>query len=554
MDVSVFNGIQAFHDGRPASDYHNMIPMGQSIIDRLGERAKVTFTDEYVLETFVDSLNNMYIATTTRLWLVRYTEVGDSYELNTTSMMQFATTPEHVTFCESSTKPSQVYMCDGTNVWYWNTTNMPDPERIPAGVRSYAAYAFVPWQLPLFESPDALTEEGLRAVKQFFYDVSMPNTATATRYGYYPAVNPLFYDMNKLIHVSSIAWFDNRLVLVQSSKNTVWLTNIDPSRWTTPSWSGDGNALYPRSPWQYTIGANGEPTLVNDLISAWYASTASSANLIDAVTFAGQLYFLNDTSIEVWSATGNVDNPIQHNSQNTIYYGGRSPVIVNDTLYLICKGALHNDFIAAIGMNGQIQHVSNDEIEQRLGAHPFWIRPLTIRDQSMIVVYTDESCRNGYALTKQGFWWHYVRPDKKKAIDWTIMNRDGHFLGISRYGVILEAVENARTYADGDPILRSVRGAFMQFTGRKILREVEVICDTGVYFDTNNIRYRMYLHVSFDRGLNFGPYLYRNFGAPGKNDYTMLWRNCGSGNSVLLEFGTADNVRFQIYGIRFDLT
>ena len=135
MDVSVFNGIQSFHDGRPSSDYHNMIPMGQSIIDRLGERAKVTLTDEYVLETFVDSLNNMYIATTTRLWLIRYTEVGDSYTLSTTSMMQFTTTPERVTFCESSTKPSQVYMCDGTYVWYWNTTDMPEPDRIPEAIR-----------------------------------------------------------------------------------------------------------------------------------------------------------------------------------------------------------------------------------------------------------------------------------------------------------------------------------------------------------------------------------------------------------------------------------
>jgi hypothetical protein len=553
MEISEFNGIQAYHDGRPASDYLNMIPMGQSVIDRLGEIAKLTLTDQYVLETFVDSLNNIYIATTQFLYLVRYEEVGDTYELHPTTLMPFDTTPERVTFCESSTKPSQVYMCDGRRVFYWNTTEYFNIAYVPDGYK-YRVRAFVPVQLPLFDGPDALKQPAFDTLYDVaIWDPAMANPKTATRYYYFPEVTDANYDMSHLIAVSAITWFDNRLVLVQSSKNTVWLSSVDPSRWILPSFN-DGIAAYPRYPWQFTLNANGKQIVINDFISAWYASTASSANLIDAVTFAGQLYFLNDTSIEVWSATGNADNPIQHNSQNTIYYGGRSPVIVNDKLYLICKGALHNDFIAEIGMNGQINHVSNDEIEQRLGAHPFWIRPLTVRDQSMIVVYTDETCQNGYALTKQGYWWHYTRPTKRIAIDWTILNRNGHFLGISRYGVVLEATETSRTYSDGSPILRDIRGAFLQFTSRKILREVEVICDTGIYYDASDTRGQMFLHVSFDRGLNFGPYLYRKFGAPGKNDRVMLWRNCGSGNSIMLEFGTSDNVKLQIYGIRFELT
>ena len=547
MEVSEFKGIQSYHDGRPASDYRNMIPMGQSVIDRLGEVSKLVFSGQYVLETFVDSHNNIYVATDQFVYLVQYTEIGDSYSLDPLSIMAFGTTPGRVTFCESSTKPSQVYMCDGKNVYYWNTTDYDGAASVPAEFAS-RVQAFVPVQLPLFDSPDGLKAPAIAALNQAKYDTALANTETATRYGYFPEVNDTNYFMDHLIAVSAITWFDNRLVLVQSSKNTVWLTGIDPSRWILPSFN-DGANVYPRFPWQFTESQ----TIVNDFVSAWYASTASSANLLDAVTFAGQLYFLNDTSIEVWSATGNYDNPIQHNSQNTIYYGGRSPVIVNDRLYMICKGALHNDFIAEISMNGQINHVSNDEIEQRLGAHPYWIRPLTVRDQSMIVVYTDESCQNGYALTKQGYWWHYTRPNKQVAIDWTILNHSGHFLGISRYGVVLEATETSRTFTDGSPILRDIRGAFLQFTSRKILREVEVICDTGIYYGASDTRGQMFLHVSFDRGLNFGPYLYRKFGAPGKNDRTMLWRNCGSGNSILLEFGTSDNVKLQVYGIQFKL-
>jgi hypothetical protein len=53
--------------------------------------------------------------------------------------------------------------------------------------------------------------------------------------------------------------------------------------------------------------------------------------------------------------------------------------------------------------------------------------------------------------------------------------------------------------------------------------------------------------------LSFGPYLYRSLGQPGKNDRQIVWRNCGSGNSFLLEFGTSDNVRFQLYEIGLEI-
>jgi hypothetical protein len=273
------------------------------------------------------------------------------------------------------------------------------------------------------------------------------------------------------------------------------------------------------------------------------------------VAFAGQLYFLNDTSIEVWSATGNDQNPIQHNSQNTLYYGGRSPVIVNDTLYLLCKGAIHNDFVAAIGQNGQISHISNDEIDKLLMPKPYRLRPLAVRDQSMIIAYSDKDYKNGYAFTKAGTWWRYWNDDNE-AIVWSVMNRNGEQLGVTQHCALAKATENNRFYVNGKPMLRQIRGGWSQYIGRKILREVEIVCDTGIYLDTdmNRIPGNIFLRVSFDRGNNFGSYTYRKLGSSSKNDKVLIWRNCGSGNSLLMEFGTSDNIRFQIYGLRFELS
>lgn len=548
MLISEFKGIQQYHDGRPVSDYCNMIPLGNSVIDRQGEAFihEVTAVRE-AIETFVDSTGNIYVAT--RTYVARYkldeqNRVETSQILLTMSGNGYNPAPEFdrfVTFVESSTKPSQVYICDGSSVWYWNTqdTEVPLGNRDPVFSANYGAYHVS--RLPLYsEVPDTWQAPHI--------DI----TSTTLPRGIGWLRDSAFADIPKM-KITAITWFDNRLVLVQREKNTVWLSAVDPSRWLTPSYS-DGQYMYPMWVWQ-PQDSNNQGTGINTFIPNYYASTASSANIQDAIAFAGQLYFLNDTSIEVWSATGNDQNPIQHNSQNTLYYGGRSPVIVDDTLYILCKGAIHNDFVAAIAQSGQITRVSNDEIDRMLMPRAFRIRPLAVRDQSMIVVYTDSHYDNGYAVTRSGHWWRYWNNNNVNAIAWSIVNYRGHQIGVSYSGALAVATDNNRRYSDGKPILRLIRGGWSQYTGRKILREVEIVCDTGMYLDTNTdkIPGNIYLRVSFDRGHQFGSYLYRKLGSSSKNDKVLLWRNCGSGNSLLMELGTSDNMRFQIYGLRFEL-
>lgn len=548
MLISEFKGIQQYHDGRPVSDYCNMIPLGNSVIDRHGEIVlKQVTSDKEAIETFIDSLGNIYVAR--RDAIKKYT-ISENNTITEDTILSKLTdgynpAPEFerfVTFTESSTKPSQIYVCDGNNVWYWNTKDADiDASKIdPAYTARYTKYKA--FRLPLFDGvPNAWQGPAIDTT-----------TSSPVRYiGWCDTADNRFDGMTAL-HINSITWFDNRLVLIQKDKNTVWLSQVDPSRWLSPSYS-DGQYMYPEWPWQPQDSVSIDIG-INTFFPNYYASTASSANIQDAIAFAGQLYFLNDTSIEVWSATGNDQNPIQHNSQNTLYYGGRSPVVVDDTLYLLCKGAIHNDFIAAIGQNGQINRVSNDEIDKMLMPRAFRIRPLAVRDQSMIIVYTDRHYTNGYAITKTGLWWRYWN-DINEGIAWSVVNRHGRQIGVSKYGSLLQATEANRKYANGKPMPRQIRGGWSQYTGRKILREVEIVCDTGIYLDTDTdkIPGNVFLRVSFDRGNNFGSYVYRKLGSSSKNDKVLLWRNCGSGNSLLMEFGTSDNIRFQIYGLRFEL-
>lgn len=549
MQINEFSGIASFHDGQTVSDYCNMMPIEKSVVDRLG--CDVLFKNnsgERVVSTFVDSLNNIYVATELRVrrFSLRNGKIVE-LELKNNTFVNNKT--DNITFCESSTKPSQVYMCDGRYVYYWNTTELASahiqsvPEEYRERCESYRLF-----MLPIadFEINPSLMD-----------DKTLEYGETGIRYGFFPNVynfetktfNNVSYTKYKPYNISSITWFDNRLVCTQSDKNTVWITQVDPSRWLVPVFHEQLNACLPYNVYQRLA----DGSVVYTLIPNYYSSTASNASLVDVVAFSGQLYFLNNNTIEVWSATGNNENPIQHNTMNTLYYGGRSPCIISDVMYLICKDQIGNDFIAAVQSNGQIQQVSNNEIDKLLMPRAYKIKPLSSRDISLCVVYTNSDMTEGFVVTKDKKWWRYHNSDSinNEFTVWTICSLDGKILDVTNNASICEQVNTNRNHADGRPILRCVRGFFTQTVMRTILRSVEVICDTGVKFKSEQSG-SCYLRVSFDRGLSFGPYLYRRFGLNGTNDKTIIWRNCGSGNSTLLEFGTSDNVRFQIYAISIE--
>lgn len=555
MNINKFAGINAYHDGSVISDYCNVIPLDSSIIDRQGELLcpvidtngnAVELPSTFIAKTsFVDSHQNIYIVTEDGIR--RFTLRNDSQTDTTLVLQELVLNSQQsdlqinlagpFSFCESSTKPSQVYFCDGYNVFYWNTTDTFDTYEVPESVRDRVkpfVMTMIPMKTGEVDIPSrVIGENGITS-----------ENATEQPYGWWD--NSLKSDFG----ISSICWFNNRLVCCQLSKNTVWLSVVDPSRYLVPA-SGKSApfALY-----SYTTSSDSEYKAYYSFVPNYYSSTASSANLQEVVAFAGQLYFLNDTSIEVWSATQNDGNPIQLATQNIMHFGGRSPVIVADVMYVLCHDTIHNDFVVAISQSGQMSTISNSEIERQMTRGAVVIKPLSIRDQSMVIVYSTDAYLNGLSVTKSGKWW---RADNGKwgneFLAWTMGNFNGRIIGVTNYGRPVIATDSNRLFADKRPIVRFVRGGFTTFIGRKIVRVVNVIGDTGVYMGQSGGRPSIYVRFSFDRGLSFGPYLYRLVGRQGANNREMQWRNCGSGNSMLLEFGTSGNIRFQIYGLNLEL-
>lgn len=567
MTIKEFAGIRSFHDGLSVSEYTNMIPMDNSCIDRVGEKliAAAVSNNEQVLQTFIDSQKNIYIATTSSVRCYKYKGNGTWEE----QLLVAAWAPRfvyiegqasNITFCESTTKPSQVFMCDGKYVYYWNTVQLV-PAYVITNIRTQfpscdydkRVEAFTVNLLPLgdFEGFNHNNPNNL-------YETRM-DSDTGFRYGWWPQLYdgswaPLAMNYTgKLWSVSTITWYCNRLVAVTKETNTVRLSVIRPDRWIIPT-KGDNNEWLP-----IQIFQDDEQGIARyNFIPHAYISTASSALLQDAVAFAGQLYFLNDTSIEIWTNTFNEDAPIQQNTLSTIHFGGRSPCIVADQMYLICKDNWHNDFIAAVNQSGQIQRISNDEIEKRIAGKAAIIRPLSVRDNSFVVIYNGDDyyaadLRKGLSVTRTNKWWTYDNrylKDHTFAV-WSIATIDGLQFDVGNHGELIRQDPTTRLHVDGSTVLRFIRGCFTQLPVRGIVREVELVCDTGISFTPE--RGKLYIRVSFDRGLSFGPYLYRSMGKPGKNDRQIIWRNCGSGNSFLVEFGTSDNLRFQLYEINLQI-
>lgn len=572
MIIKEFAGIRSFHDGLSVSDYCNMVPLEASCIDRLGEKLVVERgdTQQRIIQTFVDSKKNVYIATTKSI--IRLLYVGDNqWEVRPLEAAWGgpfnyidgeSRTIEQVTFCESTTKPSQIFMCDSRYVYYWNTSQLVSDEAMDSIQTAYPSQdfykrvkAYVVSVLPLGAFTGFNT-----GLSWNIYDVRDEDATTGFRYGWFPMVyngtwQPLRNNyVGSLWECTSIAWYENRLVVVTKSDNTVRLSRIRPDRWLIPT-QGTNDQRW--LPFQIFWNDDQDKPAYNFVPHA-YISTASSASLQDVVSFAGQLYFLNDTSIELWTNTYNEDAPIQQNTMSTIHFGGRSPCVVADKMYLICKDNWHNDFIAAISQNGQATRLSNDEIEKRIAGRAAIIRPLSVRDNSFIVVYCDDGLNgvdltSGLSVTREGKWWTYNNRYVKNHTfaAWSVLTMNGEQFDVGNHGEFIKQDRTSRLHVDGSPILRFIRGCFTQLPVRGIVREIEVVCDTGVNFD--NERGKMYARISFDRGLSFGPYLYRTLGAPGKNDRCIIWRNCGSGNSFLLEFGTSDNVRFQLYQIGLEI-
>ena len=525
------------------SDYVNMLPLGETCVDRVGDAlidsGIVLEAGSEVRGTFIDSTNKIYIVYGNAIYMAQYTPETDT--IGPLTPMQWYLNGEktnfntwkqtgRVTFCESSIKPSIVFCCDGKYIYMWNTTvnNTSRPERDPFIVNMM----YLPEMVIGDDSNGGSIASGDTVDGEFNLQDSIAGISGSASISGWEEKND---------YIASICWFDNKLVGCNKSKNTVWITRTDPG------WYFRDTGKHPLNP------DNGI-----DLWYNWYSSTNNADNLIDVANYAGQLYFFNDHSIEVWGRTGNEDSPIQPNTTQVIHFGGRNPLIFEGVLYFIASDAMNDEFIAAF--SPQFQKLSNKEIERRLG-RPLDLQIITQRHENYLFV-RNEDC-SGF-LFRDGRWSSWDNPANAT---YHIRNSIVRDYAITDTGRITKFDEELRT-TGGVRYNRYIRDGFVQFPKRVIFRRFYLIMDTGktdrdvhLYRPTPNAQpvpdpvmqnLEMYAAISTNRGMSFSQRRYRKLGLAGHNNKVIEWRNLGSGNSFLIEFGTSSLHKLQIYAMGVD--
>ena len=544
--MAEFNGIAEYHDGLAVSDYVNMIPLGSTCVDRIGDikiREPVSQNQFKIRGTFVDSHHNIYIAFGPTL--IRYEFDESSGELSQLpQVMQMVVDGElkdfnfydqnhRVTFCESSLKPSEVFACDGKFIYMWTTYD---------GNTRPQYYKF---RVNVICPPNItrITEQKNGVQVNWPSDVPQPdfNSIVFGTQTMFTTEGIQLREAFEEIRTDSIDWFDNRLVATQLSKNTVWLTRTDPM-------------YYIRNATVDYLNAESPDTGGYELWPNWYSSSANSDKLLTIKAYGGQLYFFNEHTIEIWGRTGNEDAPIQSNTQQVLHFGGTMPTIIEGVMFFVGIDSMNDHFIGAF--SPQFSKLSNKEIERRLGTVDTLEKLSQYNETYLFVKNTDG---DGFVLGGNK-WWRWETPKNAEYRVYCSLIKD---YALADNSAIIKFDKNRRI-SGGQRIPRSIRDGFAQLPKRAIIRKVELVADTGrTDLDSslnpdgtiNDIMAdkSVYCAVSINRGLSFSQRRYRTLGDLGHNDKVIEWRNLGSGNSILVEIGTSSLHKLQIYDLKVNL-
>lgn len=533
-----FKGIVEFHDGLAVSDYRNMIPLGATCVDRVGDRkifGRLGDSESKVRGVFVDSHHNIYVAYGPSLYRYEYDETSDSITGAAVQMtmyvdgksvpLTFANTSHRVTFCESSLKPSEVFCCDGQFIYAWATYD---------GLGRPQYYKF---SVNVICPPNITRQEetGNGIIVNWNDSTNQPDFNSLV-FGELKttASGTALWRQAHNVTTDAIDWFDNRLVATQLSKNTVWLTRTDPMYYWRDV-NSDVAYLEPDDP----------STGGYELWSNWYSSSANSDRLLDIAAYGGQLYFFNEHTVEAWGRTGNEDAPIQASTSQVLHVGGRLPVIIEGILFFLGIDSMNDHFIGAF--SPQFTRVSNKEIERRIGKVTALQKVSQYGDTYLFVKNEDE---DGYIFGGSR-WWRWETPVNA---DYRIIGSVIRDYAIADDSSIVKFDPESRR-SGGQPIPRSIREGFSQLGKRGIIRKVELVADTGRCADDPEPNDRcIYCAISTNRGLSFSQRRYRTLGNLGKNDKTIEWRNMGSGNSLLVEIGSSAPNKLQLYDLVVNVT
>ena len=529
--MAKFNGIVQFHDGLAVSDYLNMVPLGDTCVDRIGDSETIPPPEETEVKvrgTFTDSLHNVYVVFGPTVYRYSYNEnLGTMSGPEPMKMLidgevrtfqtEISTGP--VTFCESSLKPSAVFLCDGQNIYAWATydgLSRPQYHKFMVNV-----------MCPPNVSPTEDDSTGKLVLwdgdtKQPDFNSVMFGEDRYTENG--KAIRNQFAK----VRVDMVDWFDNRLVAAQLSQNTVWLTRTDPT-------------YYWRDPTVAYLDPSDSATGGYELWPNWYSSSANADRLRAVKAFMGQLYFFNEHSIEQWGRTGNEDAPIQSATVQTLQFGGSKPVIIDGVMFFIGNDSVKDRFVGAF--SPQFSKVSNREIEKHLDGSE-QMECISMWSETFLFIRHQDGSGLLYGA---GRWWRWETPE---GAEYSIVTSLAGSFAVTNRCSIAKFDKDSRT-SGGKPIQRAIRDGFTMLPKRSIIRKIELVADTGrtdgQWHEDREMA--VYCAVSVNRGLSFSQRRYRTMGRDGRNDKTIEWRNMGSCNSVLVEIGTSSPHKLQVYDI-----
>lgn len=361
---------------------------------------------------------------------------------------------------------------------------------------------------------------------------------------------------------ASIEWYDNKLVFVDN--NICWLSCTDPAQFISlAKTSPTANDVY-----KYSI---------NNLWTSWYASSLSSDSLMHTKSAYGNLFFINNGSIEVWTRSGVESAPLNNVSNYVINLRILSTGFIQDTLYAV---ASENNKIGFYAITTQgVNKLSNNAVDAFIAKlNKYIIKPLNENDE----VHISIGDGTNHIVFGNSCWY---RLDYVKS-DYVVYQSVSNDYAISYNGEVLKKIEicaatehGIATYGDDEPMgylkninkyTRLIVDNQSEYAKRKSFAKLDVYGNFGEIGDDLSTlvaeggdpydipseanfesvgKDLIILQVSNTHGKTWGATFTRKPPSVGRYDAKIMFNGLGSGESSLLKLQWSGYNSYVIYGI-----
>lgn len=571
-----FAGIRPLVDGMVDSEYHNCVPTGESVVERTNyERIEggglVSFScrigidnvfsladhDEINIAKNIwratdgvnflkgiqigDTCVSLYItnpayvdltqADNTKLWFPRLYIV--LHEVNESSIAGrtcwstpilfawngFEIDPETISICISGTNPRYLFIGLEGCATYW--INLEDTR-----IKSGSEYGY-----------QTARYLGCLANPQVF-DPTLADTGDTSDAAFTYAAD--FYMAASLLEnrqstaFNNVDWYDNKLVI--SYNNAVWMTKTDPTSLFVADEDGE-----------YTY--NWKRYGVDNMWTNAYKSTLSYDKLWQVRSCYGQLFFINEKSIEMWTRSGNESDPMNPVSTYVTnvdvvkcdVVGGRMIAIIYE------DGKLR---IALLDSQGNATKISNQAIDKRLGS----ASELTY-NRVTTIVQNNESHIAWYKIGSTTTKFICFNPNVNAWYTLEYSNSYAPICHFGKYAIngkygFLRQINICKD--NGDKYERCIKDVYQQFTQRRIINGIEIYGQfaLGDVVENND---KIILQTSTTQGATWSREFERTPPRLGQFQPKIVFNGLGSGENFMLKLKWFNQKPYVINGINLNV-